>query len=96
MEPATESESQPDAYSGAIVDGYVWGRRAWDAKGHFFAMMEAVQILAAPGFQPARTLYLAFGHDAEMGRRDGTRAIAALLKSRGVCIRTLHSMRGSR
>jgi len=38
----------------------------------------------AEGFQPARTVYLAFGHDEEVGGPNGARQIADLLESRGV------------
>jgi carboxypeptidase PM20D1 len=40
--------------------------------------------LLAQGFQPAHTLYFAFGHDEEIGGERGASAIAALLQSRGV------------
>ncbi|MCX5915148.1 MAG: M20/M25/M40 family metallo-hydrolase [Deltaproteobacteria bacterium] len=36
------------------------------------------------GFQPAQTIYLAFGHDEESGGAYGARQIAETLKSRGV------------
>lgn len=74
-------------FSGAIVEGAVWGRGAWDDKGNLFAMMEAVEQLAASGFRPRQSVYLAFGHDEEMGvgaGLRGARAIAAELRARGV------------
>ena len=40
-------------------------------------------MLLQEGFQPQRTLYLAFGHDEEIGGK-GASEIAALLHSRGV------------
>jgi len=79
----TERDWQQEAYAGAIVDGYIWGRGTWDDKGNLLAMMEAVELLATRGLQPRRTIYLAFGHDEEIGGQ-GARAIAGLLKSRGV------------
>ncbi len=36
--------------------------------------------------QPERTLYLAFGHDEEVGGDKGAGAIASLLASRGVTL----------
>jgi carboxypeptidase PM20D1 len=36
------------------------------------------------GFQPTRTVYLAYGHDEEVGGAAGAGAIAAVLKARGV------------
>ena len=35
-------------------------------------------------FQPERTLYLAFGHDEEVGGGHGARAVADVLRKRGV------------
>jgi hypothetical protein len=40
-------------------------------------------MLLDEGYRPARTVYLAFGHDEEVGGTRGARAIAALLKNRG-------------
>jgi carboxypeptidase PM20D1 len=41
-------------------------------------------MLLAEGFRPARTVYLTYGHDEEVGGARGAREIAALLKRRGV------------
>lgn len=84
--PDTERLWLQPPFSGAIVGGHIWKRGAWDDKGNLFAMMEAVERLAAAGFQPRQTIYLAFGHDEEMGTQGGQRgahAIATLLKGRG-------------
>ena len=35
-------------------------------------------------FEPDRTLYLAFGHDEEVGGGHGARAVADVLRKRGV------------
>ncbi len=82
--PGTESAWHADPFGGEIRDGYVWGRGTWDDKGNLMAILEAVELLAAEGFEPERTVYLAFGHDEENGGADGARAIAALLAARGV------------
>lgn len=39
-----------------------------------WALLEAVERLVAGGFQPERTIYLAFGHDEETGGHDGAAA----------------------
>ena len=80
----TEKDWQADPFGGEIRAGFVWGRGAWDDKGNLFAIMEAVEMLAASGFTPRQTVYLAFGHDEEIGGERGAKAIAALLQSRGV------------
>ena len=82
--PDTEKDWKFEPFAGAIHDGFVWGRGTWDDKGNLFAIMEAVEMLASQGFKPRQSVYLAFGHDEEVGGEKGAKQIAALLKSRGV------------
>jgi len=82
--PGTEGDWQYPPFSGAIRDGYVWGRGAWDDKGNLLSQLEAVEMLLASGFTPERTVYLAYGADEEVTGQRGAAQIAALLKSRGV------------
>src|SRR5882672_7523345 len=65
--PGTEKQWHADPFGGEIRDGFVWGRGAWDDKGNLMAILEAIDSLAAAGFKPRRTIYLAFGHDEENG-----------------------------
>jgi carboxypeptidase PM20D1 len=44
--------------------------------------LEAVEMLLVEGFRPVRTVYLAYGHDEEVGGVGGAHEIAALLKAR--------------
>lgn len=81
--PGTEGDWQQPPFDGKVDGGFVWGRGAWDDKGNLIAQMEAVELLAASGFQPRRTVMLAFGADEEVGGKRGAVAIAELLKSRG-------------
>lgn len=82
VEAGTEKDWPVDPFAGEVLDGYVWGRGAWDDKGSLIAQLEAVEMLLAAGFQPARTLYLAFGADEEAGGSRGAARIAALLAER--------------
>jgi carboxypeptidase PM20D1 len=82
--PGTEGDWQQPPFSGAVADGFVWGRGAWDDKGNLVAIMEAVEQLAAAGFRPRQTIYLIFGQDEEIGGERGALQMAKLLKSRGV------------
>lgn len=82
--PGTEKDWTIEAFSGQVKDGFVWGRGAWDDKGNLMAQMEAIEMLAASGFKPERTIYLAFGADEEVGGLRGAARIAALLKERKV------------
>lgn len=82
--PGTESDWEHDPFGGVVADGYVWGRGAIDDKSSVVSILEAVETLLATGHRPARTFYLAFGHDEEVGGPEGAGAIAELLQSRGV------------
>jgi carboxypeptidase PM20D1 len=84
VEPGTEQLWTHPPFSGVIADGFVWGRGSIDDKPTVLGTMEAVEALTAEGFRPVRTLYLAYGHDEEVGGAAGAQAIAALLQSRGV------------
>jgi len=82
------SEALPDwdhpPFAGEVADGFVWGRGAIDNKGSLVALFEAVERLVASGFAPERTIYLAFGHDEEIGGDAGAAAIVESLRRRGV------------
>lgn len=80
----TEGDWSVAPFSGEVKDGFVWGRGAWDDKGNLIAQLEAVEVLLAAGFQPRRTVYLAFGADEEVGGRRGAVQIARLLAGRNV------------
>jgi carboxypeptidase PM20D1 len=84
VDEATADAWAHDPFSGDIVDGVIWGRGAMDDKVTVMALLEALERLLGDGRRPARTVYLAFGHDEEVGGKDGAAAIAALLAERGV------------
>ncbi len=71
-------------FSGALQDGAVWGRGTLDDKLTVAGVLEAVETLLERGQRPRRTVLLAFGHDEEIGGRQGAQAIAKLLQARGV------------
>jgi carboxypeptidase PM20D1 len=75
---------QQHPFSGRIVEGFIWGRGAIDNKSAVLGTLEAIEMLLAEGFQPVRTVHLAYGHDEEVGGAAGAREIAAVLKARGV------------
>jgi carboxypeptidase PM20D1 len=86
VDAATESSWSEPPFSGRIIGGFVWGRGAMDDKSSVMGLLEAVEYLLANGFQPRRTIYLAFGHDEEIGGNAGAAQIAALLRSRGIAL----------
>jgi carboxypeptidase PM20D1 len=61
----------------------LWARGALDDKGALVSILEAVERCVADGFVPANDIYLSFGHDEETVG-SGSRAVAALLDSRGI------------
>lgn len=84
-EPAASSPWTHPPFAGVVAAGRVWGRGALDSKGSVLAQLEAVEALIAAGYRPARTVYLAFGHNEEGdGDASGAAAIAATLAARGV------------
>ena len=83
-EPETDGKWEHDPFAGDVADGFIWGRGAIDNKSAVLGTLEAVEMLLDEGFRPARTIYLAYGHDEEVGGTHGARQTATLLKSRGV------------
>lgn len=71
-------------FSGALQEDCIWGRGALDDKSSLMAIMEAAESLLAAGWQPQRSIYLAFGGDEEVTGIRGAARIAEHLKSRGV------------
>ncbi|MBP7603645.1 MAG: M20 family peptidase [Spirochaetes bacterium] len=86
VETGTEKDWTHPPFSGAIADGYIWGRGALDIKVNVMGTLEAVEYLLARGYTPPQTIYLAFGHDEEVSGRNGAMKMAALLKARGVSL----------
>jgi carboxypeptidase PM20D1 len=84
VEPGQEERWQHDPFGGEIAGGFIWGRGVIDNKSAIVGTLEAVEMLLAEGFRPARTVYLAYGHDEEVGGVRGAKEIAALLAARGV------------
>jgi carboxypeptidase PM20D1 len=82
IDPGTERRWTYPPFAGRIAHGYIWGRGALDDKASVLGMLEAVEHLLTEAFQPERTVYLAFGHDEELGGNMGAAAIAELLQSR--------------
>lgn len=82
--PGTEGHWAHPPFGGDIADGFVWGRGAVDDKSSVIAVLEAVEQLLGEGFQPSRTIYLAFGHDEEIGGENGAQRVAEALAARGV------------
>ena len=70
-------------FSGAVANGYIYGRGTLDDKGSMVAIMEGVEALIRDGFQPERTIILSFGHDEEVSGA-GAQEVVKLFKRRGI------------
>ena len=84
IEDGTEDKWTHPPFSGQIADGFIWGRGTLDDKMAVIGDLEAVDLLLSKGFQPKRTVMLAFGQDEEVGGQEGAKKIAQLLQSRGI------------
>lgn len=84
VDSSTEARWHHPPFSGALADGYIWGRGTMDDKASVLAILEAVEYLLHRGFTPKRTIYLAFGHDEETGGHNGAARIAERLRNRNV------------
>ncbi len=73
-----------DPFGGEVKNDTIWGRGSIDDKISAVSLMEAVETLLEEGFRPKRTLYLALGHDEEIGGPLGAKTIANHLKEKGI------------
>jgi carboxypeptidase PM20D1 len=84
VDPRSERDWTHPPFSGAVAGGYVWGRGTLDDKAGVMGVLEAVEMLLAEGYEPRRTVLLAFGHDEELGGPEGATQIAAHLRAAGI------------
>jgi carboxypeptidase PM20D1 len=84
VDAGAEAKWTEPPFAGHLEDGWVWGRGAMDDKASLVGLLEAVEHLLAEGFEPRRTVHLAFGHDEEVGGLAGAVALSARLGARGV------------
>ncbi|MGI8543819.1 MAG: M20 family peptidase [Aridibacter sp.] len=84
IDEATLNQWTHQPFSGDVADGFIWGRGTRDNKSRLLSIFESIEMLLNENFQPKRTIYLAFGHDEEIGGKNGAAQIAKLLRERGV------------
>ena len=80
--PQPESWRYPP-FSGAMAEGFIWGRGALDDKTSVIAILEAAESLVAADHTPERGVIFVFGHDEELGGA-GAHAAAEWLASRAI------------
>ncbi len=83
VDEATRHEWKADPFGGELRDGFVWGRGALDMKGVMVSLLESVEALLNEGYQPQRTIHLAFGHDEEIMGYQGSLKIVEHFKAKG-------------
>jgi len=95
VDQATLEDWEAGPFSGKIIDGNIYGRGAMDDKVSVLGIMESVEMLLSEGFIPERTIYLAFGHDEEIGGDNGAGAIGSFLEKEGVSLEFVMDEGGS-
>ncbi|WP_231691257.1 M20/M25/M40 family metallo-hydrolase [Aureliella helgolandensis] len=70
-------------FSGKSDGEFIWGRGTIDCKHGVMGILEAVSQLVDEGFQPDRTVFIALGHDEELGGASGNKKIAEWMRSQG-------------
>ena len=78
-----EGEWLHPPFSGAIVDGKVWGRGAFDTKASLMAFFQGAEELLAEGYRPECDVYLASSCTEEWAG-DGAPKLVAELQRRNV------------
>ena len=81
--PATNEGWRVDAYSGAVIDGDLYGRGAMDCKSTMYVELQAVEELLAEGFTPKCDVYLEYSINEESGG-DGAASAVRYLKEKGI------------
>ena len=84
VDDVTLAEWTHDPFAGTVTDGELWGRGTLDDKLSVMSFLEATEALLAEGYRPARSLYLAFGHDEEVGGADGALQVARHFEEQGI------------
>lgn len=84
VDKPTIGDWEADPFEGKITSTDIIGRGSLDDKSTLIGLLEAVEKLLEESHQPTRSIYLAFGHDEEVGGSNGASAIAEHLKSKGI------------
>ncbi len=83
IEENTESDWEHPPFSGAVADGFIWGRGSIDDKSSVMAILEAAEGIARSGRVPTRGLVLAFGGDEELSGLKGAATTAGEFRTEG-------------
>lgn len=81
-------------FSGAVVNGRIYGRGTLDMKNMLFSILESADALIEENFQPERDIWIAFGHDEEVSGRQGALKIASYFKNKGLTFEAVYDEGG--
>ncbi|WP_273567014.1 M20 family peptidase [Maribacter halichondriae] len=84
VDEPTLADWEAGPFTGKITATDIVGRGTMDDKSSLMGLMESVERLLSESFTPSRTIYLAFGHDEEVGGENGAGQIAEYLKKKGI------------
>jgi len=84
VDESSRDQWEAAPFSGDTLGGYLYGRGTLDDKVGVIGILEAVEWLLSEGYEPQRSVYLAFGHDEEVSGKQGARQIADHLRQQGV------------
>jgi acetylornithine deacetylase/succinyl-diaminopimelate desuccinylase-like protein/Na+/melibiose symporter-like transporter len=84
VEAGTEADWAYPPFSGAVMEGRIWGRGALDIKSQLTAHLEAAEGLMREDFVPERDLYFVYGQDEETGGRNGAYKAAEYFAGKGL------------
>lgn len=82
-------------FEGKIIRDTLWGRGSIDDKIGVVGILEAVEFLLGQNYRPARDMYIALGHDEEIGGNKGAEAIANYLIEKDVAAEFIMDEGGS-
>ena len=83
--PASNEGWCVDAYSGAVIDGKLYGRGCLDCKSTMYVELQAVEELLAEGFTPPCDVYLSYSINEETGG-DGAAAAVRYLQEKDITL----------
>ena len=89
VEASSLSKWTHPPFSGHMDEQFIWGRGTLDCKHGVMAILEALSLLSAEGFKPKRSIYVALGHDEEIGGADGNLKIAEWFRSHRIRLHTI-------
>ena len=84
IEEITREEWTHPPFAGTVADDIIWGRGSVDDKLTVIALMEAMEQLLSEGVHARRSIYFSFGHDEEVGGKDGAAMVAEYFEDQGI------------